>query len=147
MSEKMDGIVCDVVNLAKAWLIRQYEWNGKTWAAAWRGPTRNRPEIREWGYGIVVPDSYEENQYRVSAWVRLGSPPKGYVLETPVGAVAIDCYLDKTKSFLREHYCDVDYRAEHACVLDPVVLAAIRGVEENNEPNTEKFAKPEGTRP
>lgn len=86
------------IALAKAWVVHEH------------GVSIERP----WAESSVTPDSYDDPTYRVRIFVWLGSPPKGYVVATPIAILAIAGGLHKTKTFAPQHRCDVDYRSEHA---------------------------------
>ena len=101
-----DATCPGVVLLAQAWVIKQYD--------------HHHLENRRWGIGIAHPDSYQDPAYRVTLYVRLGSPPKGYVIGTEDFAQGIGIgHL--TKVFVRQHICEVDYRSEHAWARRPEI--------------------------
>lgn len=98
------------VQLAKARLIHDYDGY--------------RIHLRKWAFGLAAPDSYQNPEYRTGVWVRLGSPPKGYVLDAPNFSLAVSVH-GRTRRYVKFHICDVDYRPEHRWLKDPLILEVL----------------------
>lgn len=89
-----------------AMLVYEYDRPGE-----WSLGKRNEMEPRMWLVGGPPVSSYLSERYSVSVYVRSGSPPKGYVVLSPLGAVAFGP-SSKVRVYYSVHSA-ADYRREH----------------------------------
>jgi hypothetical protein len=89
----------DAIALAKAWLILG-EANGV------------EGDSRKWLVGRIPP-SYRTASNGGRILVREGSPPRGYILDTPTTVYAILPRRDLMKRFISMHVCETEYPREH----------------------------------